>query len=175
MRLFDSSSAYNGSVLKHILKVYKVTVMHMLRKIVGIMEMDKSVFMSFYYIRGKKNTSCNILTYFTRHIVTLYGVYLRVLIGVFLLYFLVVTLNKTEYLVVCSVCSTDKATCVTVADITLCRFIRAILHNKCFYKFLYFFDRQSSVKAGACLLNFPCNTFNLYIGKLFYSLFGVHN
>ena len=43
MRLFYICAAYNCTVLKHILKIYKVAVMHMLCKIVCIVEMTYAI------------------------------------------------------------------------------------------------------------------------------------
>ena len=54
--------------------------MHMLCKIVCIMEMNHTFFMCFYYIFWKKESLCDILRNFTCHVVTLYAIYSWVLI-----------------------------------------------------------------------------------------------
>ena len=94
MRLLNISTADNSTVLKHILKVNKVAVVHMLSKIVSIVEMDKTSFVSINNIGLLKNTLGNILTNLTCHIVTLNAVYGRILVRVFLLNFLVIALDK---------------------------------------------------------------------------------
>ena len=80
MRLLNQSSADNRAVLKHIFKIYKVAVMHMLSKIISVMEMNYSLLMRFYNIRREQNTLCYILTDFARHIVALNAVYGRVFV-----------------------------------------------------------------------------------------------
>ena len=80
MRFLNKCSAYYSTVLKHILKVYKVTVMHMLCKIVCIMEMYNSLLMSIYYVFRQQHSLCNILAYFSCHIVSLHTIYGRIFI-----------------------------------------------------------------------------------------------
>ena len=50
MRFFDHRTADHRSVLQHIFQIDQTAVMHMLRKIIRIMEMDNSVFMRFHDI-----------------------------------------------------------------------------------------------------------------------------
>ena len=94
MGFFNISSADNSTVLKHIFKVNKVAVMHMLSEIVSIVEMDNTLLVSLNNIGFQQNTLSNILTNLTCHIVTLNAVNGGVFIGVFLFYFLIVALNK---------------------------------------------------------------------------------
>ena len=42
--LFNHGLADDGAVLEHIFQIYQTAVMHMLRKIVGIMEMNQPLF-----------------------------------------------------------------------------------------------------------------------------------
>ena len=94
MRRFNHCTADNCAVLKHILKVNKVTVMHVLCKIVSIMEVDKTLLVSLNDFGSQEDSLCNVLTYLTCHIVTLNAVNCGVLIGVLLLNLLVIALNK---------------------------------------------------------------------------------
>ncbi len=103
MRFFNQGTAYNRSVLQHIFQIHKVAVVHMLRKIVGVVKMDYTLFVRFDYIPGQKYAACYILAHFARHIVTLNTVNGRVLVGVFLLYFLIITFNKRKYLFISGV------------------------------------------------------------------------
>ena len=68
--------------------------MHVLCKIVGIVEVDDTLLMGVYHILGQKEPLCDILAHLSRHIVSLYTVYGRVLVGVLLLYFLIIALKK---------------------------------------------------------------------------------
>ena len=71
MRRIYFSSAYYCSVLKHIVEVYKVAVVHVLRKIIGIMEVDNAVFMRFYNVFVEQKTFRNVFAYFSCHIIAL--------------------------------------------------------------------------------------------------------
>ena len=75
MGLFNHCSADNSSVLEHILKVNKIAVVHMLSKIVTVVEVDNACLVSLNNILGKQNSLCYILRYFARHVVTLNAVY----------------------------------------------------------------------------------------------------
>ena len=66
----------------------------MLGKIIRVVEMDNSLLVRLNNVRIEKQALGNILAYLARHIVPLNAVDGRVLIGVFLLYFLVIALNK---------------------------------------------------------------------------------
>ena len=57
--------------------------------------MNDPFLMCFHNIRLQQETSCDILADLSRHIVTLYAVYGRVFIGIFLLYFFIITFKQT--------------------------------------------------------------------------------
>ena len=68
--------------------------MHMLCKIISVVEMYDSLLVSLHNIIIKQKSLGDILADLACHIVSLYAVHGRVLIGVFLLYFLVITFDK---------------------------------------------------------------------------------
>ena len=72
----------------------KVGIKPMENMIKRIVEMDQTFLMCIHDIFRQKETFCNIFTYLTRHIVTLYAVNCRVFVGVFLFYFFVVKLKQ---------------------------------------------------------------------------------
>ena len=94
MRLLDHGLADNGTVLEHVLKVYKTAVVHMLRKVIRIMEMNETCLVSGNDILIEKESLGDILTYLTGHIVTLNAVDGRILIGVLLLDLFIVALDE---------------------------------------------------------------------------------
>ena len=75
----------------------------MLCKVIRIVEMDKSLLMRLNYILRKQETACDILAHLTCHVVTLYAVYSRILVGILLLYLLVIALKKAKNLLVCRI------------------------------------------------------------------------
>ena len=94
MRLFYHCAADDGAVLEHVLKVDKVTVVHVLSIVVGIVEMNDTVFMSLDNIGWQKNSLGKVFGHLACHIVTLNTVDSGVFVGIFLLYLFVVALNK---------------------------------------------------------------------------------
>lgn len=61
------------AILQHILKINNVAIVHVLCKVVGIVEMDKTIFMSFSDVFGQQILVGVITASFTRHVITLDG------------------------------------------------------------------------------------------------------
>ena len=129
--------------------------------------MDKSLLVCLHDILWEKNTLCDILRYLTCHIITLNGIYGRVLITVLLLNFFVIALNKRENLVICSISLSDKRTGVAVSDVSLSYLKCTLSHNLILNDVLNLLYGECS----ACLCNLKldkfCNVVNLATGKLF--------
>ena len=53
MRFIDMCAADTCAILEHILEINQVAIVHVLCKVVGIMEMDKTIIISFSYIFWK--------------------------------------------------------------------------------------------------------------------------
>ena len=133
----DHSLADHRSILKHVLQVNEVTVMLSLSKIVRIMKMNDPLFVCLYNIRWKQQTAGQILADLSRHIVALGGVDHRILVGIFLVYFLVNVIDQCQDPVVSSVGFTGKFPLVPVTHILLCYFISPHLHDTGLYHVLY--------------------------------------
>ena len=100
VRALDEGAGDHRAVLQHVLEVHEVAVVHVLREVVGVVEVDDALVVSLHNVLRKKLPHCYVLGNFTRHVVALHGVDSRVLVGVLLLDFLVVTLNKGKNLVI---------------------------------------------------------------------------
>ena len=94
MGLLDHGAADHGSVLKHVLQIHQIAVVHVLGKIIGIVEMNQSLIVGGYNVVGKKNPLGDILAYLTGHVVTLHAVDRGILVGVLLLDFFIVAFNQ---------------------------------------------------------------------------------
>ena len=94
MRLLDHCSTDDSTVLQHVLKVHQITVVHMLCIVIGIMEMNDSLFVRLYDILREEHPLCQVTAHLACHIIPLYTVDSRVFIGIFLLYILIVALNE---------------------------------------------------------------------------------
>lgn len=89
MGLLDHGLADDGAVLQHVFQIDEVAVVFPLGEIVGVVEMDDAFFMGLHDFFRQQQSLGEILGYFAGHVVTLGGIDDRVLVGVFLLYFLV--------------------------------------------------------------------------------------
>ena len=90
--LFNHGLADDGAVLKHVFQIDKAAVVHMLRKIIGIMKMNNTLFMSLRHVFGEKKAFGNILADFAGHVIPLHTVDNRIFVGVFLQYLFIVAL-----------------------------------------------------------------------------------
>ena len=90
--LLDHNVTDHCSVLKHIFQIHQTAVMHVLCKIIRIMEMNHSTLMCLNDFWRKKETSCDILTYLACHVISLYAVHCWILIGILLNHFFVIAL-----------------------------------------------------------------------------------
>ena len=119
----------NCTVLQHIFQIDQTAVMHMLCIIICIMEVNDAFFMSFHNIRRKKEPFCDVLADLASHIVTLYRVHDRILVGVFLFCFLIAAIQQRKDLFIRRVCLTGNSTSVTIGNI-IARHIKSVLfHN----------------------------------------------
>ena len=129
VRLLDHGLTDHCSVLQHILKVDEVTVVLLLSVVVRIMEMYDSGLMCLNYILRQKHSLGQIFGYLTGHVVTLCRVDHRILVGVFLIDFLVHMVYERKDSVVRGVGLTCELSLVTVTHIFLCNLISSHLHD----------------------------------------------
>ena len=106
--------------------------MHVLRKVIRVVEMDNALFMGFHDILGKQETLCNILADLAGHIIPLHTVHNRIFIGVFLENLLIVALEQGKDLLVRGVGLADQFALVAVGDIIGRDLIGVLLHDLLF-------------------------------------------
>ena len=113
----NQSTGDNSAVLQHVIKVDEVAVVHVLCKVIGIVEVDKTLIVSSNNILWKELALNEVLRNLTCHVVTLNRNNGRVLVGVLLLDFLVVALNQRQNLVIGGVLVTLLVLNVAVNDV----------------------------------------------------------
>ena len=133
----------NSTVLEHIFQIQQVAVMLSLGKIIGVMKVDNSLFMSFYNIFRKKYTPGQVFADFSSHIISLGRVDHRVFVRILLLHFFVHMVNQSQNPVVSGIALAGKLALITVAHILLRNFIAAHLHNSGLYHILNIFHIDS--------------------------------
>ena len=97
--------------------------------VIGIVEMDDSLFVGLYDVGGKEDAAGQILGDLAGHIVALCGIDDGILVGVLLLDFLVDLLDQGKDAVVGRIGLAGELAAETVADIFLSHFIAAHLHD----------------------------------------------
>ena len=137
----------------------------MLCKIVRIVEVNNTFLISLNNISRQKHSSCKVTTDLTGHIVTLNAVDGRVLIWIFLLYFLVIALDKRKNSVIGSICLTNKRTIVAVTHISSCKLKRTLCHELILNHILNFFNGHCSPDFVALIFNIVGNILNLFVCK----------
>ena len=85
MRLFNIGAGDDGAVLQHVFQVDQVAVVHVLGKVVRIVEMDQALLMGFDDLRVQQQAGGQVLGDLTGHVVALDTVHGGVLVGVLLL------------------------------------------------------------------------------------------
>ncbi len=80
MRFFNLRFADDRAVLEHVLQIHQIAVVHVLRKIIGIMKMNNALFMCLYNVLGQQNAVCNIAADFARHVIALHAVHRRIFV-----------------------------------------------------------------------------------------------
>ena len=113
----NQSTGDNSAVLQHVIKVDEVTVVHVLCKVIGIVEVDETLVVSSNNVLWKELTLNEVLRNLTSHVVTLNRNNGRVLVGVLLLDFLVVALNQRQDLIIGGVLVTLLVLDVAVNDV----------------------------------------------------------
>ena len=129
MRLLDQRAGNDRAVLEHVLQIYKVAVVHMLCKVIRVMEVDDAGLVRFDDFARQQDTRRQILGDLARHIVALHRVDGRVLVGILLLDLLVVGLDQRQDLFVRRVGLAHKASGVAVGNVILRHLIRAVRHD----------------------------------------------
>ena len=94
MRLFNHGFTDDSTILQHIFQIDQAAIVHMLCKIICIMEVDDSFFMRFCNVMRKQETCSDVFADFSCHIVSLYTVDYWIFIGVFLLDFFIFKIQQ---------------------------------------------------------------------------------
>ena len=164
--LFDIGAGDDRAVLQHILQVHQVAVVHVLGKVIAVMEVNNARLVSLHNILGQQNALGDVLRHLAGHIVPLHAVNGGVLVGVFLLDLLVVALNEGEDLVVCGVGLADQGAGVAVAHIAPGHFKGTLCHDLVLHNVLNFLYGQGPVGLYRLEFHILGDLLNLRCGQL---------
>ena len=151
VRLLDQRARDNSAVLEHVLQVHQVAVMHVLGKVVRIMEVNQTLIVSIHNLLGQQHTLGQVLGDLAGHVVTLNGIDGRVLVGVLLLDLFVVALNQRQNLVVGRVLLALQALNIAIDDVVAGNLVAVETHDLVLDQILDLLDRNGVARVLACL------------------------
>ncbi len=100
--------------------------------------MDNPLLMRLNNILRQQKPLGNILADLASHIVALHAVDRRIFIGVFLLYFLIITFNQAKDLLIRRIGFAHQCTFIAISNIVSGNVKCTLVHNLIFYKILDF-------------------------------------
>ena len=133
MGLFDHGAGNDSAVLQHVVQIHQIAVVHMLGKIIGVVEMNNACIVGIHNRLGQQDTGSNVLADLAGHVVTLDSIDGGVLVGILLLDFLIVGLNQAQDAVVGGIALTGQRTGITVCYIILGNLKSTMGHNSLFH------------------------------------------
>ena len=165
VRLLDQRARDNGAVLEHILQVHQVTVMHVLGKVVRIVEVNQALVVGIHDLLGQQHALRQVLGNLAGHVVALDGVDGRVLVGVLLLDLFVIALNQRQDLVIGRVLLALQALNIAVDDVVASDLVAVETHNLVLDQILDLLDRYGVAGLLTCLGDVLCRIDHLAVGK----------
>ena len=173
VRLFNIGAGDHGAVLQHVLQIDQITVVHVLSKIIGVVEVDQTLLMGLDDLRIQQQTCGQILGDLTGHIVTLHAVDGGVLVGVFLLDFLVLALDQAQDTFVGGVGLTLQTLDIAVGDIMARNVMGVDVHELVFHHILHLFYADCAVERLALVGNSGCDLNDLLLLQLALAVYRV--
>ena len=144
--LLDIGARDDRAVLEHIVQIDEVAVVHMLGKVVGVVEVDETLLMSLDDLGVQQQAGGQILGDLTGHVVALDAVDGGVLVGVLLLDFLVLALDKAQDTLVGGVGLALEALDIAVGDIVAGDVMGLDVHELVLHHILYLFHADGAVE-----------------------------
>ena len=129
--------------------------------------MNQTFFVCGNHFLRQQKSSGDILTHLTRHIVTLYTVHNRILIGILLFHFFIVTFQKTQYLFICRIGFTNKCTSEAIGNVIPGHFVGSVFHQLVFHHVLDLFHIGRTIHTLALIHDYFCNFINLIRSQFF--------
>ncbi len=138
--------------------------MHMLGKIIRIMEVYHAFLMGMDHMLWQEEPLCNVLADFPCHIIPLDAVHNWVLVGIFLLDFFIIAFYQAQNLLVRRIGLAHQRPFVTVSDIFSGNLKCIVGHNFIFHHVLNFFYIINPLHVGTNLGNPLRDCLNLPLG-----------
>ena len=164
VRLLDQRARDNSAVLEHVLQVHQIAVVHVLGKVIRIVEVDQALIMGIHDLLGQQHALSQVLGDLAGHVVALNGVDGRVLVGVLLLDLFVIALNQRQDLVIGRVLLALQALNITIDDVVAGNLVAVETHDLVLDQILDLLDRNGVSGILTCLGNVLCRINHLTVG-----------
>ena len=138
VRPLDERTGDDRAVFEHIFQVHEVAVVHVLRVIVRVVEVDDALLVRLDDVLRQQEAARDVTADLAGHVVALRAVDDRILVGVFLLGLLVVALDQAQDAVVGRVGAAHQAAGVAVSNVGLGDLERTVGHDLLFDHVLNF-------------------------------------
>ena len=165
MRLFNIGAGNDGAVLQHVLQIHQIAVVHVLGKVVGIVEVDQAFLMGLHDLRVQQQAGSQVLGDLAGHVVALHAVHGGVLVGVLLLDFLVLALDQAQDALVRGVGLALQALDITIGDIVAGNIMGLDVHELVLHHILHFFHADGAVQRLALVGDICCDLGDLVFGQ----------
>ena len=146
MRLFNIGAGNDGAVLKHVLQIHQIAVVHVLGKVVGIVEVDQALIVCLDDLRVQQQAGGQVFGDLTSHIVTLDAVHGGVLVGVLLLDLFVLALDQAQDALIGGVGLALQALHIAVGDVVPGHIMCLDVHELVLHHILHFFHADGAVQ-----------------------------
>ena len=165
MRALDKRAGNDGAVLQHVFQVHEVAIVHVLREVVGIVEVDNAFVVGGHDFGRQQQAHSDVFGNLAGHVVALHGIHRGVLVRILLLHFFVVALDERQDFVVGRVRRALERLDITIDDV-LARYLEtAKRHDLVLDHVLDFLDRHGMAGAAAQPFNAVGSEGNLIFGK----------
>ena len=138
VRPLDERAGDDRAVFEHIFQVHEVAVVHVLRVIVRVVEVDDTLLVRLDNVLRQQEAARDVTADLAGHVVALRAVDDRILVGVFLLGLFVVALDEAQDAVVGRVGAAHQAAGVAVSNVGLGDLERTVGHDLLFDHVLNF-------------------------------------
>ena len=165
VRALDERAGDDRAVLQHVLEVDQVAVVHVLREVVGVVEVDDALLVRLDDVLRQQHAHGQVLGHLACHVVALHRVDGGVLVGVLLLDLLVVALDEGQDAVVGGVCRALEALHVAVDDVAAGDVVAAGGHDLVLDHVLDLLDRHGVAGALAQPLDAMRRQGDLIVGE----------
>ena len=173
VRLFNIGAGDDGAVLQHVFQVDQVAVVHVLGKVVRIVEMDQALLMGFDDLRVQQQAGGQVLGDLTGHVVALDTVHGGVLVGVLLLDFFVLALDQAQNALIRSIGLALEALYIAVGDIVAGNVMGTDVHQLVLHHVLDLLHADGAVESVALVGHIRCDLSDLLPGQTAFAAHGI--